>query len=289
MRRSLLPTAALLAALLLPSAGADAGKGFFVQQNLNPVFGTSEPDARGGFSSWFRMRSDKSTVQGLKVWVQGLSDSEGASLWMAKPGDAETQEVAQLAVAENGSGFFEVVIDSARDDGAEIPLGVESVLRLYFGVVEIRVPGAELDDVPVLRAKIGTFHYETIDLTGPGRTAELRRPPPPAPLPDDFARGTVRTWRRREQGAIQQGVTLNASGLTADSDYEIWIEDAAGTLVEVGELAATSEGLGYWSLDTRYGDTLPPGIDVDSVRDLRRRRVELRRSGFDDYSLAGLF
>jgi hypothetical protein len=287
--RPILLSAALLAGLLLPSPGADAGRGFFVQQNLRQVLGSGEPDAIGGFTSYFRTRNDHSTVQGLKVWVQGLSDAEGASLWMGKAGDAETQEIAKLAWTDNGSARFEVVIDSALDDGAVIPLGVESVLRFFGGVVEVRVPGADLVDAPVLRAKVGDFDFTEIDLTPSGRNADLRRAPPPGAVPDETARGSVRLWRKRQAGAIQEGVSLSARGLTADSDYEIWIEDAGGSLVEVGALSATTEGLGYWALNTRYGDTLPAGIGVDTVKDLRRRRIELRRAGFTDYSLAGLF
>lgn len=287
--RLLVLPAALLAGLLLPSPGAGAGRGFVVQQPLNQALGSPEPSAKGGFTSWFRTRNDKTTVQGLKVWVQGLSDAEGSSLWMGKPGDAETQEIGKMAWADNGSAVFEVVVDSSLDDGAEIPLGVESVLRFYYGVIEVRVPGADLVDSPVLRAKVGDFDFEEIDLGGPGRAADLRRAPSPGAVPDALARGSVRYWRRKSAGVVQQGVSLTARGLTADSEYEIWIEDAGGALVEVGALAATAEGLGLWSLDTRFGDTLPAGIGVDSVKDLARRRVELRRSGFTDYSLAGLF
>jgi len=194
-----------------------------------------------------------------------------------------------MAWTDNGSAVFEVVIDSARDDGAEIPLGVESVLRFYYGVIEVRVPGADLEDVPALRVKVGQFRFEEIDLDGPGRSAELRRAPPPGTVPDDLARGSVRIWRRKSAGVVQQGVSLVARGLTPDSDYGVWIEDEGGTLVETGTLVATSEGLGYWALDTRYGDTLPTDLGIDAVKDLRRRRVELRRDGFDEYSLAGLF
>ncbi len=287
--RLLVLPAVLLAGLLAPAPGAGGARGFFLQQPLHVASGSPEPTAKGGFTSWFRTRNDLSTVQGLKVWVQGLSDAEGASLWMGKPGDADTQEIAKMAWAENGSAVFEVVVDSAVDDGSEIPLGVESVLRFFYGFIEIRVPGADLVDAPVLRARVGKFSFEEIELNGPGRHANLRRAPSPGAVPDDLARGSVRYWRRRSGGAVQQGVSLDAQGLTADSDYEIWIEDEGGTLVEVGALAATSEGQGHWALDTRYGDTLPAGIGVDGVRDLARRRVELRRAGFTDYSLAGLF
>lgn len=292
--RSAVPAAVLLAGLLLSAPGADAAKGFFAQQDLHLAPGTSQFGARGGFTSYFRIRNDHTVVQGFRVWATGLEDSlglrltTGATLWMSLNGE-DVEEIAEMACAENGTAVWEVVVDARDPDKPELPLSAESVLKFNGGKIEIRVPDANLADVPVLKGTVGDFHWEEIRVTGRGRVATLRTAPPPGVVPDEAAAGFVRVWRRREHGVPEQGFAIFASGLTEDETYEVWIEDAGGTLVESGSLDATSDGLGYFSIDSRAGDDLPDGIDVTTVRDLSRRRVELRRSGFTDYSLAGLF
>lgn len=292
--RPIAPAALLAAGLLLAAPGADAAKGFFAQQNLHLAAGTTQLDAIGGFTSWFRIRNDHTTVQGIRVWAQGLTDfdgdplTSGATLWMSV-NDEDPEEIAEMACAENGSAVWEFIVDSRDGEAAELPLSVESVLKYTGGKIEIRVPDADFADVPVLRGKVGAFHWEEIRFQARGRTSNLRIAPFPGTVPDADASGFARVWRRKKDGVIEEGFVLFAKGLTEDETYEVWIEDAGGLLVESGSLDTTSEGLGYFSIDTGAGDDLPDGIDVTTVRDLSRRRVELRRAGFAEYSLAGLF
>jgi hypothetical protein len=296
MRRTrTVPLAAVaLAALVLSAAPAEAGRGFVAKQPLRRVTGSGETEARGGFTAWFRVRNDHSTVQGITIWVQGLSDSEGATVWVARPDDAEASEVADLAVTENGSGMWEVVVDSNRDDGAELPLGVESVLKLAGGVIQVRLPSGEADDFPVLRATVGDFDFRDIQFGQGGdgvksRRTSLRRPPEPAIPPDEAASGTARLWRKKARGPGDpghEGLAVFARGLTEDDTYEVWIEDGAGALQEIGALDSTTGGLGFFSIDSRAEDVIPPELDAEGIRDLSGRRLELRRQGFTDYSLA---
>ncbi len=286
--RTLLLPAALAFGVCLAAPPSGAADGLLFQRELHLVSGTLETGARGGVTTWFRVNPDRSTVQGFRVWVQGLSDSTDASIWITKPGSDTAEEAATMAAADNGSAVWEVVVNSHDLNPLDLPLKVESVLKLREGKIEIQVAGE-----PVLRGKIGDFDWGSLDaaLAGPGRTAAMRRAPPPGVVPDDAARGVVRLWRRRVRGDPQNplwALTVFAKGLTADETYEVWIEDDTGSLVEVGSMDSTGDGLGLFSLDKRYGGDFPPGIGVSRVQDFSRRRIELRRSGFTDYSLAGL-
>ena len=134
-------------------------------------------------TSWFRYRNDRTSIQGLRIWVKGLLDEfgdpviEGATLWMTAPGEFETQQVGSLACTESGSAFFEIVVDSRFDDPAEaLPLGVPSLLSFERALIEVRIPDAAGEDVPALRGRILDFRYRDIVLgEGPpgtrGRTA----------------------------------------------------------------------------------------------------------------------
>ena len=251
-------------------------------------------------TSWFRYRNDRTSIQGLRIWVKGLLDEfgdpviEGATLWMTAPGEFETQQVGSLACTESGSAFFEIVVDSRFDDPAEaLPLGVPSLLSFERALIEVRIPDAAGEDVPALRGRILDFRYRDIVLgEGPpgtrGRTARMIRPPDPVIPPDDLAVGRCRLFRRRTPDGPRMGIAVFARGLAPDQEYDVLIEDAAGDLQFVGELISTIEGLGYWAIDTGVGDTLPPETDEDDVRGLARRRVEIRRSGFTDPSLVGI-
>ncbi|MHC4821417.1 MAG: hypothetical protein ACYTDX_06825, partial [Planctomycetota bacterium] len=90
-------------------------------------------------------------------------------------------------------------------------------------------------------------------------------------------------------GDRAQGIVLFARGLLEDDDYEVWIEDEFGDMQEVGEIYTTIDGQGLWDIDTGRDDTLPFEAGIEDVRDLQGRRIELRRFGEVDYSLAGLF
>jgi len=293
-RRLLAPALLGLGAALLPAPAADAGEGFVGRCPLFPVAGAGADAATGGVTAWQRRRNDNSFVQGLRLWVRGLDDAEGATLWVTPPGRLDAEEVGDLAWAENGSAYFEVLVDSRYDNGAEIPGGAESMYRLQGAVFEVRVPGASLEDLPALRGRLRDFRWRDFVLRpgSPGtrgRTAPMVRPPPPVVPPDDLARGKVRVWRRPRPGGARMGISVFARGLTGEETYEVWIEDPAGDLQEVGSLESTGDGLGFWSLDTDAGDTLPPEAGEDDVRGLARRRIELRRSGFTDPSLVALF
>jgi len=296
--RRALAAAALAAAALLPAPAASSGEGFLGRATLFPIAFAGQDLATGGVTAWFRIRNDRSSVQGLRVWVRGLEDAfgdpvtEGVTLWMAAPGDVETREVGDLASSENGSAYFEVVVDSRYDNGAEIPLGLESMVRLERATFEIRVVDASLEDVPVLRGRILDFHFRNIVLRDGapgtrGRAGRLVRPPAPEIPPDDLAVGRARLWRRGRGLDARMGIALFARGLTADETYEVWLEDEFGDLQDAGELESTADGLGYWSVDTGTGEDLPDEAD-DDVRNLSRRRVELRRSGFTTPSLVGI-
>ena len=296
--------AVLAALLLLPASVADAGKGFVSTRPLhrtNASFGT---EARGGFSAWFRMRHDHTYVQGLRVWFDGVEAAEGATLWMSKPGDAELAEVGAFSVythdegaGENSSGMFEVVIDSAREENPEIPAGAESMLRLFGAPIEVRVAAGieDVEDIAVLAGTVGNFRFRSlkVDAAGmPGRRVRLVRPPEPTIPVDEEAVGLASLWRRRSRevkGEIDEGILLFARGLEADTTYEVLVEDPSGDMVVSGEFESSAEGLGFFSIDSREGDLLPAALEADDIRDLRRRRVEVRRAGFSDYSLAGLF
>ncbi|HEU4394261.1 MAG TPA: hypothetical protein VFS92_01770 [Planctomycetota bacterium] len=298
MARRLLAAAALAAALL-PAPAASSSDGFLGRAGLFPVPFSGQFEATGGVTAWFRLRGDKSSIQGMRVWVKDLLDEdglpieEGATLWMTKPGEFETQEVASLACTEDGSGYFEVVIDSRVDDGSVIPLEQESMLKFLRATIEIRIPSALGEDVPALRGSITSFRYRDIVLGegAPGtrsRTARLIQPPDPAIPPDDFAAGRARLWRRRAPLGPRMGVAVLARGLEPDLDYEVLVEDPAGDLQPVGLLTSTLEGVGYWAIEIEPGDTLPPEFAEDDVRGLARRRVEVRRSGSTDPSLVGI-
>lgn len=297
MRSSAAAAAAFAAVLLLaPGPAADAGDGFVARQPLRVVSAGGEPDAQGGFESTLRVTNGRRVLQSFTVWFRGLSLAEGATLWMARPGDAELESVASFAVAENGSGVWSVRIDSSLGTNPELPLGVETVLELVRAPIEVRVPGGGLDDVPVLRGRIGNYRFRDVR-SGKGeggtrsRRTPLRLPPEPVPVVDDGASGQVRVWRQRRRGDLadlHQGLTVFATGLTEDDVYEVWLEDASGVLVEIGEMESTEDGLAFFSLDTRMDDDLPSEADVETVRDLSGRRLEIRRSGFDDPSLVAL-
>jgi hypothetical protein len=292
LRPAALAALLLLAPVLAPAPDAAAGLGFLARGLLRPTVGSVEPDARGGYVSWLRQRTDKSIVQGFKVWFTGMSDATDATLWMVGPGELAAEEVGSFAVSDSGAGIWEVVVDSAKDDGAEVPLSAESVLRLEAGVLQVRVPGGDGADLAVLRAEIGDFRWRSLDIgmggTGRRATTRLREPPEPVASPDAGAEGRVRLWRRRAGGSAHQGLILFARGLAEDGAYEVWMEDPAGTLVEVGEFDATVDGLGFWTIDSRAGDLIPAALGADDVRELRGRRIEVRQSGFTDPSLVAL-
>jgi hypothetical protein len=150
----------------------------------------------------------------------------------------------------------------------------------------VRLAGESL----ALRGQVGKFSFEDLDLEPRGRSAALRLPPPDLPAEDLLAEGRIRSWRRRSGGAAAEGFVLVASGLTEDEVYEVHLEDGNGLLRPVGDLLTTPEGLGRYSYDTSVDGPLDPDeMGISSVRELRGRRIEIRRSGFDDYSLAGLF
>ena len=297
--RRLLAAAALVAAALLPAPEAASAQGFLGRAPLFPVPFAGQDEATGGATAWFRYRNDRTSVQGLRIWVKGLLDEfgdpviEGATLWMTAPGEFETQQVGSLACTENGSAFFEVVIDSRSEDPAEIPLGAASLLAFERALIEIRIPDAAGEDVPALRGRILDFRFRDIVLGegppgGRGRTARMVRPPDPVIPPDDFAVGRARLFRRRTPDGPRMGIAVFARGLAPDQEYDVLIEDPAGDLQVVGELISTIEGLGYWAIDTGVGDTLPPETGEDDVRGLARRRVEIRRAGLTDPSLVGI-
>ena len=121
LRRRLLAAAALVAAALLPAPEAETAQGFLGRAPLFPVPFAGQEEATGGVTSWFRYRNDRTSIQGLRIWVKGLLDEfgdpviEGATLWMTAPGEFETQQVGSLACTESGSAFFEIVVDFGSD------------------------------------------------------------------------------------------------------------------------------------------------------------------------------
>jgi hypothetical protein len=215
---------------------------------------------------------------------------------MAAPGTFEAEEVADFAVAENGSGIWAVKANTGWASSPELPLGVDAVTKLAGALVEVRLPGDDLEDAPVLAGKLGDFDYGDLPARpgSPGnviRTFRLRLPPDLDARPDEAARGAGRIWRKRGRGDLadkDQGVDLFAAGLTEDETYEVWLEDAHGEMIEVGEAVSTAEGMAFFSVDTRAGDALPFEAEVETVGDLARRRLELRRTGFDEPSLVAI-
>ena len=299
MVRRLLAAAALAAAALLPAPEASPAEGFLGRAGLFPIPFSGQFGATGGVTAWFRLRGDKSSVQGMRVWVKDLVDEDGlpveddATLWMTAPGESETQEVANLACAGDGSCYFEVVIDTRVGDGSVVPLEQESMLKFLRATIEIRIGSALGDAIPAMRGSITSFRYRDIVLGdgAPGtrsRAVRMIRPPEPAIPPDDFAAGRARLLRRRTPDGPRMGVAVLARGLAPDQDYEVLVEDSLGDLQPVGDLTSTGEGVGYWVLEVEPGDTLPPEFGEDDVRGLARRRVELRRSGSTDPSLVGI-
>jgi len=289
-RASLTALAVVIGFAVLPSPSADAGgKGFVSAQNLHRVAGSSEPGAQGGYRTWLRVRGDGTIVQSFSVWIRGLFDADGSTLWMASPGELDVEEVADFAYSDNGAGRYLVKTDSRRSVNPELPLGVERVLDLLRSPIEVRIPGFDAEDEAILRGSLVEFRYRGVG--GGGRRSRLRQPPDPLDPVDPGATGFLRVWKRGRDsfGDPRQGVIVLAAGLTPDDFYEVWMEDAAGDMQEVGEMTTTVDGTGFFNLDSRDGDTLPPEIDVEDVRELFGRRVELRRSGFDEYSLVGLF
>jgi len=298
-RRTLGIAALALGAALLSAPPAGAGEGFLGRCPLFPVLGAGQDGATGGVTAWFRQRNDRSTVQGLRVWVRGLVDAEGAALWVTPPGLTDAQEVGDLALAQDsdgeltGSGYFEVIVDSRFDDGSEIPAGLESMVKLASARIEVRTTDADAVETASLQGRIPEFRFRDIVLRPgspgtSGRTVRMVRPPEPVVPPDDVARGSVRIWRRPQAGGARMGLAIYARFLTADESYEVWLEDPAGELQEVGALDSTADGLGYWSVDTATGETLPPEAGEDDVRGLRGRRIEIRRSGVTDPSLIAI-
>ncbi|MHC4922964.1 MAG: hypothetical protein ACYTG4_02660 [Planctomycetota bacterium] len=298
MHRWIRPLTALAvaSAFLVLVPVAEGTKGFVSKRTLNPVRGSSEPDMTGGISLWLKVRGNGSRVQQVSAWFKGAFDAEGATLWMAQPGESELEAVADFATADNGSGLYKITVDDDGDGGNVLPAGADNVLELLRAPVEIRIPGFDLDDEPVLFGKVADFRYKT--LPGSGRKSvrskkrRLRLPPEPLPLLDDSAKGFIRIWKRKKAdsfGDRAQGIVLFARGLLEDDDYEVWIEDEFGDMQEVGEIYTTIDGQGLWDIDTGRDDTLPFEAGIEDVRDLQGRRIELRRFGEVDYSLAGLF
>jgi len=295
-RRIAVAVLACAAAAFLPGGVADAGDGFVMRESLHFIPSAGEPDAIGGIEAWLRVTNDHKLVQSFTVWFKGLSDvSDGATLWMAPEGGYSYEEVAPFAVSANGTGIWSVYLDSSWENNPELPLGVERILDLHSVRVEVRVP-RDGDDEPVLAGQIFGYHYGSIPngKGGPGtrvKRARMKQPPAPVEAPD-VARGRLRVWRQKKKGdlaSLDQGFEIFALDLTPDDTYEVWLEDAAGEMIYLDETDSTSEGLAYFSLDTRYDGLLPIEADVETVRDLSRRRVELRRTGFEEPSLVGLF
>jgi hypothetical protein len=284
-----LAASAAVAAAVLAAAPSVAGNGFTASRDLIPIFGSLEPDAAGGLEAFLQVRGDGSIRQGLRVWIQGLSDATGATLWMANPGDVELEEVGEFAAYE-GFGRFEVVNDTGRAAQDDLPLGAERMLNLLRAPVEVRVPGDDVEDEAILFGQIPEFKFRAI---GGGkrkglssRKAPLRLPRDPFPVVDDAARGFVRLWRRRVQGeVVDQGFTAYATGLTEDAEYEIWVEDEVGDMQLAGECTSTAEGQAYFVVSDGAGD-LPLELG-DDLSLLPGRRVEFRRAGDEEFSLAG--
>jgi len=293
MHRLAVPSA-VLAALLALSLPAGAGaEGLVARTTLGPVAASGESAASGTVEAWLRVRGDGSVLQSFRVTFRGLSDGEGATLWMAKPGAIDLEEVGEFAVS-GGTGRFQVGAGGTGVAG-DLPLGVARVLDLLRAPVEVRVPGGDLEDEAVLSGEVGVFRFRPLYSSGDGvrgRRARLLRPPPPTVPPDESARGFVRLWVQRRVTPAgpeeEQGISIYARDLTEDATYEVWMEDAAGDLQDVGEMVTTADGNGLFVVDTREGDTLPPEVDTADVRVLFGRRVELRRSGDPDYALVGL-
>lgn len=293
MPRSLprtLAAAALAVALLATSVpGRD---GLVARGELRPVPGADEFGALGGVETWLYVRGDGSVQQRFQVWAKGLFDAEGTTLWMSFSGDSELEEVAELA-AFDGSARWQATKDSARDDTDELPLGVERVVDLFDAPVEIR----DFVEDPLLEGRVGRFRYRAIN-SGSGRAgvktskSKLKRPRRPLPVLEPDARGFVRLYRKRVNDGfgpeIEQGIVVYAQGLTADADYEIWMEDVAGDLHMVtDEVITTAEGQALYTISTAE-DTLPPELGVEDVRELHGARVEFRRAGDALYTLVGL-
>jgi hypothetical protein len=114
---------------------------------------------------------------------------------------------------------------------------------------------------------------------------------PPFEIVDEAARGFVRLWRRREAGeVVAQGFTVFATGLTEDAEYEVWVADEAGALAFAGETTTTAEGQAFYAVsdaETDFTEEELPAEIGDDMSLLFRRRVELRRSGEEDFSLQG--
>ena len=167
------------------------------------------------------------------------------------------------------------------------------MVKLAGARIEVRIPGVDLDDAPVLQGRIARFHFEDIvlrpgDPGTRGRGVEMSRPIDPVIPPDDRAVGDLRAWRCPRKGGPRQGLAIYARNLTPEEAYEVHIEDPTGVMQATGSLESTLDGLGYWSVDTGVGDDLPVEAGEDDVRRLKGRRVELRRSGFSDPSLIGI-
>lgn len=295
-----LALAAAAAALLAPGPAAEGGEGFLVRRPLHVVPASGETGAAGGIEAWLRVTNGHRVLQGFSVWFRGLSDAEGATLWMALEGETELEEVVAIPAADDGSGLYVLRSDSSWENPPELPLAVETVLKLEGARVEVRAPLGGAEDVPVLRGSIGDFRFGDVEGRGNpsvrSRKVALEEPPPPALHEDDGARGFLRSFRRKSRGGAEpafSGFSVYASGLTEDELYEVWIQTDPSdpeTVEYVGlEFTTTADGLGFFSFDTRSGDILPAELDADDVRDLSGRRLEVRRTGYADASLVGIF
>ncbi|MHC4822110.1 MAG: hypothetical protein ACYTDX_10375, partial [Planctomycetota bacterium] len=228
MHRWIRPLTALAvaSAFLVLVPVAEGTKGFVSQRGLKPVRGSITPGVTGGITLWLKVRGNGSRVQQISAWFKGAIDQdelpieEGATLWMAKPGETELEAIADFAMSEGGSGIYKLTVDEDGAGGNELPLGVNNVLELLRAPVEIRVPGDDLDDEPVLFGKVADFRYKSLPRAGRksvrSKKRRIRRPPEPLPLLDESAKGYIRIWKSRELDEFDdrvQGIVLFARGL----------------------------------------------------------------------------
>ncbi len=294
--RTSLAFAVAAAALLAPGPSAEGGDGFLMRRPLLSL----SAGVSGGIEAWLRVTNGHRVVQGFSVWFRGVSGTgvfhmESAALWMASPGETDLEEVVTIPVSENGSGLYQIRLDSSFETNPEIPLGAETVLNLERGLVEVRITRTNLSETTILEGRVGPFRWDEVDGRG-NRATRSRRTDLQATAEDEGARATLRSFRRRTRGDAEpayQGFSIYATGLTEDETYEVWIQTDPDDPLSLEFLdmsfLSTADGLGFFSFDTREGDLLPDELGVEDVRDLYGLRLELRRSGFDDPSLVGFF
>jgi len=155
-----------------------------------------------------------------------------------------------------------LVFDTADGDG--LPAGANTITEFFGRTVEVRDTNAAV----VLTGTVpAPAPFEDVRPSY-GRSSLMRDEAGQGKRPY----GSIRCWTRSSGDEIR----IHARRLDGAADYELFVEDEAGTMTSFGTGESSRSGAVSFDFDTRDDDVLPAA--AWSVHDLAGRRVEIRES-----------